>query len=61
MALAKWRYHLKDDASIVPMVAAFVRVEDCEPDELIETPKDVLVEYIRKRLPEVIASLGVGS
>lgn len=58
LALAKRRYHLKGDASIVPIVAAFTRVEECEPDELIETPKEVLVEFFHRRLPEVITSLG---
>ncbi len=59
LALAQRRYHLEGDASVIPMVAAFTRVEECEPDELIETPKDVLVEFFRRRLPEVIVSLGL--
>lgn len=58
LALAQQRYHLQGDASVVPMVSAFTRVEECEPDELIETPKDILVEFFRRRLPEVVASLG---
>ena len=57
LAPVRHRYHLRDDASIIS-IAAIAMVEECEPDGLIETPKEVIVEYFRKRLPEVIASLG---
>lgn len=58
LALAQRRYGLRGEASLVPMVAAMAKVDECEPDELVATPMGTLVEFFRRRLPEVVASLG---
>lgn len=58
LALAQRRYRLRGESSVVPMVAAMARVDECEPDELVGTPRDVLVQFFHRRVPELVASLG---
>lgn len=57
LALARIRYGLEAESDLIPMVANLVRLDECEDDPLVETDRSVIVEFFRRRLPEVMASL----
>ena len=57
LALARIRYGLEAESDLIPLVANLARIDECEDDPLVGTDRSALIEFFRRRLPEVIASL----